>query len=111
MFEMPKMVPMPGIEKLADLKAEYDSALTSLELGYSLRSLGEQLVKDCPENDCMIYRNIFVDYQQSIEQYKEVAGELTDTLTRGMRKELRERRGELERMYNENYAIQCYKGK
>ena len=82
-----------------------------LELGYSLRSLGEQLVKNCPENDCTIYRNIYVDYQQSIEQYKAVADQLTDTLKFGMRKALRERKEELTRMYSENYAIQQYKGK
>ena len=82
-----------------------------LELSSPLRKLGEQLVTECPENDCTIYRNIYVDYQQSIEQYKEVAGKLTDTLLYGMRKELRERRSELMRMYSENYAIQQYKGK
>ena len=82
-----------------------------LELGYSLRSLGEQLVKDCPENDCIIYRNIYTDYQRSIEQYKEVAGSLDNTLLCGMRKALRERKAELMRMYAENYAIQQYKGK
>lgn len=85
--------------------------IRSLELGYSIRSLGEQLVKSCPKNDCMIYRNIFVDYQQSLGQYKEVADKLTDTLRRGIHKELRARRDELMRMYDKNYAIQCYKGK
>lgn len=85
--------------------------IKSLELGYSLRSLGEQLIKECPENDCTIYRNIFVDYQRSLEQYRQIADTLTDTLNYGIRKELRERRSELTRMYNENYAIQCYKGK
>jgi len=82
-----------------------------LELGYSLRSLGEQLIKNCPDNDCMIYRNIYVDYQKSISQYKAVADQLTDTLKIGMRKALRESKNELIRMYRENYAIQQYKGK
>ena len=82
-----------------------------LELGYSLRSLGEQLIKNCPDNDCMIYRNIYVDYQKSISQYNAFADQLTDTLKIGMRKALRESKNELIRMYSENYAIQQYKGK
>ena len=81
-----------------------------LALGYSLRSLGEQLRKNCPENDCMLYLKIYNDYCESLDQFQMIGNKMTTTLQIGMRKILRERKKELERLYSENYAIQCYKG-
>lgn len=83
----------------------------NLALGYSLRSLGEQLRKDCPENDCTIYLNIYNDYCESLDQLQTIGNKMTNTLQIGMRRILRERKAELVRLYSENYAIQCYKGR
>ena len=82
-----------------------------LELSHSLQSLGAQLMKDCPDNDCIIFRNIYEDYQRSLAQYKVVADQLTDTLKIGMKKMLRDRKNDLIEMYEGNYAIQQYKKK
>lgn len=69
-------------------------------------ALGVMLGEDCPGNDCIIYRNIF---KMALE-LDEAIGKVGDHAARILRSMLRKHVQELREMYDENFAVQQYKG-
>ena len=69
-----------------------------------LYSLGLALERECPENDCTIYRNVFQKAQELDDALDDAAGHPAFVL----RKDLREQVTTLREMYRENYAVGEY---
>lgn len=70
-----------------------------------LYHLGKQLEKDCPENDCEIYRNIFRMAKELDESLDSLGGCTAEVVQRELCSHVREMR----RMYFENYAVKKYR--
>ena len=70
-----------------------------------LYALGLALEKDCPQNDCRIYLNVFNMARELDDTLDRLEGHAADVL----RRELLKNHRELWEMYLHNYAIQNYK--
>lgn len=70
-----------------------------------LYALGQALAENCPQNDCVVYRNIF----QQARELDEALDGLDGYAAGIIRRELRARVRELGRMYRTNYAISNYR--
>lgn len=70
-----------------------------------LFTLGMKLLEDCPENDCIIYRNIFKICLELDEQIDRVTGRAREVLKSELRREVYE----LWEMVLENYAVGEYR--
>jgi len=72
---------------------------------WRLYELGRSLERDCPENDCMIFRNVFRMAVQLDDALDHMSGYVRDTLER----ELFLRQREMSQMYWKNYAVTSYR--
>lgn len=70
-----------------------------------LFTLGMKLLEDCPENDCIIYRNIFKTCLELDEQIDRVTGRAREVLNSELRREVYK----LWEMFLENYAVGEYR--
>ncbi len=70
-----------------------------------LYELGEKLLNDCPENDCIIYRNIFQMCYEADIQLSRLMGWTRKVVEREFNKQYHE----LEKMYRFNKAVGDYK--
>ena len=70
--------------------------------------LGLALERDCPDNDCRVYRNIFRAAQELDTALDGLDEDGAPALY--LRKALRERVSELKEMFMENYAVRKYRG-
>lgn len=70
-------------------------------------ALGLALAKECPPNDCRVYLNIFNAARELDAALDNLDAYGAPALA--LRKELRERVGELGEMLEDNYALQRYK--
>ena len=70
--------------------------------------LGLALERDCPDNDCRVYRNIFRTARELDTALDGLDEDGTPALY--LRKALRERVSELKEMYTENHAVRKYRG-
>ena len=70
-----------------------------------LYALGQALAENCPQNDCVVYRNIF----QQARELDEALDGLDGYAAEIIRRELRARVRELGRMYRTNYAVSNYR--
>ena len=70
-------------------------------------ALGLALAKECPPNDCRVYLNIFNAARELDAALDSLDPDGAPALA--LRKELRERVGELGEMLEDNYALQRYK--
>lgn len=68
-------------------------------------TLGLALAKECPDNDCRVYLNIFNAARELDDALDGLKGYPAETLSRELLKHFRE----LGQMYYENYAVQQYK--
>lgn len=68
---------------------------------------GLALLADCPDNDCRVFLNIFNMARDLDGALDELGGNGVPALA--LRRELRDRVGELVEMYRTNYAVQKYK--
>ena len=83
-------------------------ATDTLILCKALADFGEALKKDCPKNDCTIYRNIYERYCEEYADYKritEAIAELSDTTRRALEHAIRKSEMELYEMWAGNYAV------
>lgn len=69
--------------------------------------LGLALERDCPDNDCRVYRNIFCIAQELDTALDGLDEDGAPALY--LRKALRERVSELKEMYTENHAVRKYR--
>lgn len=73
-----------------------------------LADFGEALKKDCPKNDCIIYRNIYEQYCEEYADYKrikEAFADLSEATIRTLEHAIRTSEKELYKMWFENYAV------
>ena len=70
--------------------------------------LGRRLEKDCPDNDCVIYRNVF---RMVLELEDAMDGMEPDSYpARTLRKELMKLVSDLQELYSKNFAVRRYRG-
>lgn len=73
-----------------------------------LAEFGEALKKDCPKNDCVVYRNTYEQYCEAFADYKhikEACDGLHDTTIRALEHAIREAELTLHEMWANNYAV------
>lgn len=73
-----------------------------------LADFGEALKKECPKNDCAIYRNIYERYCEVYADYKrirEAFADLSEGTVRTLEHAIRTSEKELYTMWFENYAV------
>lgn len=73
-----------------------------------LADFGEALKKDCPKNDCIIYRNIYERYCEEYTDYKrikETFADLSEATIRTLEHAIRASEKELYAMWFENCAV------
>lgn len=78
-----------------------------LILSENMVELGEKLKVACPENDCIVYRNIYGMYNEIFSDLKSL--ELHDRTREILEREARKYTRKLQEMWRENYAIQLAK--
>ncbi len=67
--------------------------------------LGVMLLENCPDDDCIIYRNTFQMCRELDEQLDRLAGQPRRELKSRLKRQYRE----LEHMYRTNYAVKRYR--
>ena len=73
-----------------------------------LADFGEALKKECPNNDCIVYRNIYERYCEEYADYKrikEAFADLSEATIRTLEHAIRTSEKELYTMWFENYAV------
>lgn len=74
----------------------------------ALYQLGQKMEAECPDNDCIVYRNTFRMARELDAAMDEMAPDSYPALT--LRRELRKLVTDLQEMYSENYAVCKYRG-
>ena len=100
------------LESLGAFCIEETRIPRKLELFSGYAKIGEALLKDCPENDCIIYRNVYSIYRAVEADYKriiEAFPDLDESTELAITRKLLECRKTLHEMYSENCAIQRFK--
>lgn len=69
------------------------------------RSIGESLLQDCPQNDCVIYRNLYDKYTDLVVDYCQGAALLSDATLSLIYREINRLGHEIEQMWITNYAV------
>lgn len=80
----------------------------TLILFRALANFGEALKKECPQNDCIIFRNIYERYCEEYADYKrikEAFADLSEATVRALEHAIRTSEKELYAMWFENYAV------
>ena len=72
-------------------------------------ALGGELEMECPQNDCLVYRNTYRMYEDLRKDYKAGEDVFSETTKRALRREARVLVDAIETMYFTNVAIQKYK--
>lgn len=83
-------------------------ATDTLILFKPLADFGEELKKECPNNDCIIYRNIYERYCEEYADYKrirEAVPDLSQSTIRALECGIRSSERELHKMWSNNYAV------
>lgn len=100
------------LEALGAVNVEEKRVCKKIEMFYPYAKIGEALLKDCPDNDCIIFRNVYgifraveADYKRIIEAFPD----LDESTELAILKKLHECRKQLHEMYSDNYAIQKYR--
>lgn len=75
---------------------------------WALYQLGQKMEAECPDNDCIVYRNTFRMARELDTAMDEMAPDSYPALT--LRRELRKLLTDLQEMYSENYAVCKYRG-
>ena len=84
----------------------------TLILCKSLADLGEALKKDCPQNDCIVYRNIYERYNRLYADYariKEAFADLDEATIGAIEHAIRKSELDLYEMWESNYAVWRYR--
>ena len=80
----------------------------TLILCKSLADFGEALKRDCPKNDCVVYRNIYERYCEEYADYQRIKTaipDLSEATVRALEHAIRTSEKELYAMWFENYAV------
>jgi len=77
-----------------------------------LADLGEALKKECPQNDCIVYRNKYESYCELYADYariKAAVADLNSVTIRALEHAIRKSVLDLHEMWAENYAVWKYR--
>ena len=80
----------------------------TLILFKSLADFGEALKKDCPKNDCVVYRNTYERYCEEYADYQRIKAavpDLSEATVRTLEHAIRASEKELYEMWFNNYAV------
>lgn len=81
-----------------------------IELPNAQIKLGKKLQEECPQNDCIVYRNIFERYEEMTNDLEIVKAALcSESTIRAVEVAILKDIRELTEMYFENYAVQLFK--
>lgn len=100
------------LEALGAVNIEETRICKNIEMFSAIAQIGDELLKDCPQNDCIIFRNVYgifraveADYKRIIEAFPDLDESTELSITRKMN----DCRKELAEMFTDNYAIQKYR--
>ena len=82
---------------------------TMVNLFKGQETLGEMLIQDCPNNDCIVYRNVYEMYKEISADYERLSGTISDTTAHALESRIIKLHKELTEMYFSNYAVQEYR--
>lgn len=101
-----------ALEALGAVNIEEKRICKNIEMFSMIAQIGDELLKEYPENDCIIFRNVYgifraveADYKRIIEAFPDLDESTELSITR----KLNDWRKELMEMFTDNYAIQKYK--
>lgn len=101
-----------ALEALGAVNIEETRICKNIEMFSMIAQIGDELLKECPENDCIIFRNVYgifraveADYKRIIEAFPDLDESTELSITR----KLNDCRKELMEMFTDNYAIQKYR--
>lgn len=80
----------------------------TLILFKSLADFGEALKKDCPKNDCVVYRNTYERYCEEYADYQRIKAavpDLSEATARTLEHAIRASEKDLYEMWFNNYAV------
>jgi len=73
----------------------------------TVKNIGDALVKNCPDNDCVIFRNLFLEHEALQEDLKQK--QLSSYARHMIETRCRKVAIELHRMTYENVAVNSFK--
>ena len=76
-----------------------------------IQRLGEALNERCPNDDCMVYRNVYNTRQRMLNDYQRIlqfVPDADDSTLLAIRAQINRYGGVLLEMYRNNYAVNCY---
>ena len=101
-----------ALEAIGAENIEETRICKNIEMFSMIAQIGDELLKDCPQNDCIIFRNVYgifraveADYKRIIEAFPDLDESTELSITR----KLNDCRKELVEMFTDNYAIQKYR--
>lgn len=86
----------------------------TLILRKNVDEFGKALVEDCPDNDCVIFRNVYLRYCELLADYKAILGAdlgLFDSTKRVLEHGIYQEECKLLDMWKTNYAVYVHKYK
>lgn len=73
----------------------------------TVKNIGEALVKNCPDNDCVIFKNLFLEHEALKNDLKQ--SQLSSYAKNMLESRCRKVAIELQRMTYENFAVNNFK--
>lgn len=86
--------------------------INTLILHKPLAKLGELLKKECPQNDCLVYRNTYEQYVEAKADYDRITEQFPDlaqVTVYALEHSIRRLEMDLYKMWGENYAVIQYR--
>lgn len=100
--------PLPSVSEAPDSFRHLPPRIKSHALTRALYQLGQKMEAECPDNDCIVYRNTFRMARELDGAIDGMDPDSYPALT--LRSELRKLLADLQEMYSENYAVRKYRG-
>ena len=103
-----QVTPPPSVSEAPDSFRHLPPGIKSHALTRALYQLGQKMEAECPDNDCIVYRNTFRMARELDGAIDGIDPDSYPALT--LRSELRKLLADLQEMYSENYAVCKYRG-
>lgn len=103
-----QVTPPPSVSEAPDSFRHLQPGMRSHSFTRALYQLGQKMEAECPDNDCIVYRNTFRMARELDGAIDGMAPDSYPALT--LRRELRKLLTDLQEMYSENYAVCKYRG-
>ncbi len=100
--------PPPSVSEAPDSFRHLPPGMRSHSFTRALYQLGQKMEAECPDNDCIVYRNTFRMARELDGAIDGMDPDSYPALT--LRSELRKLLADLQEMCSENYAVRKYRG-